>query len=217
MWPPQSVILIGRKKTPERFGSLKFLPFLWGMETINLVSNQSVGSQTYQSYTSIEGRDGKCLYRSIITQQEKGLDINFGFLLVKQKYITSRVLLDNCCMKGWCIPYDFHTWNEDDENIYDDITSLNEHGMELPSNPKVLIVDWSNKKFNNYAHFAVNAQNLIKSLQYRKDVDMVYVCGYAEANVPGCLIDWDIINRRIENACNEIENLTGSTMNNVVI
>lgn len=187
------------------------------MEKVNLRSNQSVKSETYQSFLSVEGNRGNCLHRSVITQQEQGLDINFGFILVKSKYVISRVLLDNCTIKGWCVPYDFHTWNEDDNDIYDDIKSLNEHGMELPKNPKVVVIDWNDKTFISHNHFFFCQGELIKSLQYRKDIDMVYVCGYSDNATLNCLVDWDIFEYMIHDSCDIIKDVTGTTMNNVVI
>ena len=186
------------------------------MEKINIAPQQAVLSSTYQLFNLKVKQSGKCLFRSVITQQETGLDINFGFLLVKDKYITRRELKDYCCIKGWCIPYDFHTWNEDDDTIYDDITSLNEHGMKLPDNPSVRIVDWGHKNIVSISQFNSNVVRIIKSLKYSKDVDMVYVCGYADSATHDCLVDWDYMDEQIENACKRITYETGSTMNNVV-
>jgi hypothetical protein len=183
------------------------------MEKINLKYTEQK-SNTYETFKMMSGGtdNNTCLYRSIINQEQKGLDINFGFVLVKSKY-NQNPLIQN--VMGWCCPYDYHTWNEDDDNIYDSRVAWKQHGFNLPENPNVVIIDWNNKNIKTYSQYQKAVRNLIKMMRNSK-VDMIYVCGVADNMTLDKVIGWEEMDYIINEGCNNIQYLTGATMNNVI-
>ena len=183
------------------------------MKKINLIDS-TPKSETYKKFrNSFDGIDnGKCLYRSIINQQESGRDINFGIVIVKNKYNKHASTLN---YMGWCIPYDYHVWNEDDDNIYDCFQAFREHDIFLPENPNTITIDWSDKKIKTLYQLQVALKKFIKSMRNSK-ADVIYICGMAEECVKEIIISWDNFEDIIQQGCNTIHKVTGDTMNNVV-
>ena len=183
------------------------------MEKINLKFTEQK-SQTYETFKMMSGGtdSNTCIYRSIINQQQYGLDMNFGTVLVKSKYNKS---CPTTSIMGWCCPYDYHVWNEDDDNIYDSRVAWKKHGIELPENPNVVIIDWSNKNFKTLKQYDNGLKKIIKMMRNSK-VDMIYICGLADNATLEKIITWDDFEYLISDSCNDIQEYTGSTMNNVV-
>ena len=183
------------------------------MKKINLIDT-TPKSETYKKFkNSFDGIDnGKCLYRAIINQQESGMDINFGIVVVRNKYNT---LPDTLNYMGWCVPYDYHVWNEDDDNIYDCFQAFKDNGINLPENPNTITIDWNGKNIKTLHQLQVAMKKLIKNMRNSK-ADVIYVCGVAEECILDVIITWDNFEEFIQRGCNNIQEVTGTTMNNVV-
>ena len=191
------------------------MPYICGMENINII-NHAQTSKTYEEFLIQTGstHNGACAYRSIITEQETGLDMNFGFVLVREKY-KHNGLYHGFTSNGWCQPWDFHCWNEDDDNIYDDLRAYN--GFNLPKNLSVRIVDWNDKKFKTLEQFQKALKSLTKMMK-NSNADMIYVCGVGDNVGLNSVIDWETMESQIiPECCENIYEYTGTTMNNVVI
>lgn len=153
------------------------------------------------------GKD--CLPRSLQIQEVTNLDINFGMVLVNKKLVFAN---DNQkAYWGWCVPFGWHLWNENDDTIFDLTEAYDMGGYDLDDVQKVKVI--TPPKFKNSLELDRWLSKTCRSLTLKSNVDVVYIENVA-VDRDGSLMTWDHINQMIEEIDQEF-NITGDTTNHV--
>jgi len=151
-----------------------------------------------------------CLYRALQVQGKTDLDINFGLILCKRKLLNTHAASAG---SGYVLPYGWHVWNEDDDNVYDSKLALNTCGIDVSKVEEVLVVQApkikTDKQLEKYIH------GLTKSFNLKNAPSIIYVAGIGQGFSEGVLNEEDF-NKMLDEADMEF-NLTGTTINNIVV
>lgn len=150
-----------------------------------------------------------CLPRSVQIQEVTNLDINFGMVLINNKLRFEKT--DDRTYWGWCVPFAWHVWNENDDTIFDLEQAFDTGGYNLNDVQTVKLI--TPPKFKNSIEFERWLSKTCRSLTLKSNVDVVYIENVA-VDRGGRLMTWDHINEMIEETDQEF-NLTGNTTNQV--
>ena len=156
-----------------------------------------------------------CAYRALDVQREKGLEIGYGTLIVKTSLVTDDYVAENS-MKGYCIPYAWHAWCEDEGNIYDSCGALTKFGVDISSIKSVLVID-APTTITNLTIFHKYIKNTISQLSKKGSPDVVYIQGVGEGigEFGADFMGDEDFNNLLDRIDAEY-NITGTTENNIV-
>lgn len=155
------------------------------------------------------GRD--CAYRALDVQSQKGFDIGYGTLIVKKSLVKDAYVAENS-IKGYCVPYAWHVWCEDEDNVYDSCGALTEFGVDVSSIESVVMIE-APTVVNNMKIWRKYLFNIISKLDKQGSPDVVYIQGVGEDG-------YDFMgDKEFNDKLDDIDwkhNITGTTQNNVV-
>jgi hypothetical protein len=155
------------------------------------------------------GRD--CAYRALEVQNQKGFDIGYGTLIVKKSLVKDAYVAENS-IKGYCVPYAWHVWCEDEDNVYDSCGALTEFGVDVSSIKSVVMIE-APIVITNMKIWRKYLFNTINKLHKQGFPDVVYIQGAAEDNYH--FLGDKEFNVLLDNIDGEF-NITGTTQNNIV-
>lgn len=164
---------------------------------------KNIKSNDFVPYFDFEYQNGKrscpksnCTQRSVRASQIANIDLDFGMLFVQ----TGDTYNNPFNNHGFGCIYSYHTWNVDDNNIYDSKFQLTQLGVpsseQFENDDLVMVVDmeYLQKLFekkgtdNQIAKAHKKVMDDIKKVQYHakiKGVKHLYISGFSYSYVRG--------------------------------